>query len=427
MPSGTRLPIILLTAAYLVAEVAFNAGLFRLLAGAPSLDDLETYKLYGRLLAATGFALLIFKFITRQILIVGLAATGFYFAEQAIVDRLVDSVDGELRHRAVVAETAIRAHAEGRGHIAGLPLPETLSDRAQSALLAIVPPAVALSGIDLKPFRPAYEAAMMRELRIDNIDKLWRDYSAGVAKLKTAYALYSGDKAAAREDAIDAAWREYRATVPANRGIYRQREIVSNLRSRGIMVGTNFHPDDRGAFERAVGLKFDADTAAAVSLDLPQGLTFVQYASRPEIAAKLQGLPPNLDRRAFTEIVKSRALLTVVSPPPAAYVDGDLREVGQAAALRLVVPTLGLMLSAVFGLVNFLHLLAMLLPILRGGAATSAVDYTIASTATACVAGAMLLLGGRALGELPIWPTLAVESGALAWILQLQAGIGALV
>jgi hypothetical protein len=426
MAVSARLSVIALTAVYLAAEIAFNAGLFRLLADTPSLEDLESYKLYGRLLAATGFALLIFKFVTRRIILVGLAALAFYVAEEVIVDRIVDSVDGEMRHRAVVAETAIRAHSEGRGHIAGLPLPETLSDRSQAALLAIVPPAVALSGIDLKPFRPAYEAAMMREFRIDNIDTLWRDYAAGVAKLKTAYALYSGDKAAAREDAIDAAWREYRAVVPANRGIYRQREIVSNLRARGINVADNFHPDDRGAFERAVGNKFDADMEAAASPDLPRGLSFAQYAARPEIAAKLQGFAPDLDRRAFMNILRERALHSVVSPPASAYVDGDLREIGQAAALRLVVPTLGLMLSAVFGLLNLAHLIAMVLPLVRNKT-TSIVDYTLAGTATVGVAGAMLLLGGRALGELPIWPALAAESGALAWILQIQAGIGALV
>lgn len=406
--------LVLLTSAYLLLELSFNARLLDVAGGAPNAADLEGVEFFGRILSGIGAALLIWKLAHKHVrrdnygllmlcclMVVPLVFVG----QRLLIDYLVDRSDGEQRQRAVLVATLRVAAQQNVVQFRGLDMDdETKASPAGKTLLTVFP--ALFYGAD-KVHESVEKhltdvVAGAAHAQIGGPQKAYNDFYLPVANeirrmYNDQYVPASNKFSAAEAGAKspDQAWHEYMSELenrridPYGANEMQRRVVIKRLRKSGVHVHDDFQLGDEEAFRAAFpstrrSFSDRVSQALGFKSNLPPGLSFAQFAShkdirsvalsrikqrRPDLAIQaapdLNASEDDFNRRVYDPMVKDfvQQRVRALTGQAEMYVkDKAFAEQGREAVRAMLVPPLALGLSLFFGLLNLVGLLASLVP-----------------------------------------------------------------
>lgn len=277
--------MILLTAGYLIMELAFNASLLDVAGQGASPDEVDHVETFGRCISAVAVILALFGTLLKNwfrgrtstmglIFKTGIMAAivfpMIFFGEQTLIDSLAKRSNGAQRRNAywmalmgksllngeidldgVTIGTGENRRPEGKAFVALLPFwGSTIKDVCQKAgqVMPFVAKKTAVRAIGQPEnfYKKVYLASLQQ------IHDLYNN------KYVPGSNAYARTVAGASKQA-DRAWNEYKEALIINGG-YTPNNIPWLLRSkvrrmvqkRGVPVPKNWHPADRGTFRRVV-------------------------------------------------------------------------------------------------------------------------------------------------------------------------------
>lgn len=402
----------LLTATYLVFEMAFNARLLDVVGGGAEPDQIHAIEVYGRSLSGIAAALWVLqlmlwmrgKWPTKVPLLVILLACGTtgvltYIGLQKYVDSLVAERDAAYRRNAVSLVLIQQGLISGRAELGGFEDDPQLFSRPEGkAFLALLPSlAVAIERLDDK-IRDGKRQLIQLEIgrkvggpggyqkkwiqAIEESQKQWRRYSGAV--------LPDADQEVTRQQ--DKAWGDYladlgkRGWTPSSVPGYARGTVVKKVRGR-VPVPADWNPADEATFREAVEtrvrreLRRHGDGSVVVrGQRIPPGLSYDAFLAHPAIQAELRDklqLPPGTriksdygraDRfqaELYEPFLQHQAAThkEYDAPVEAFELGGKYREKGEDAARVALVPPIALFFSLLGAIGHMGKLLYLLLKV----------------------------------------------------------------
>ena len=272
------LGLCVITAIYLLFELAFNARLLDVVGGAATFEQIHHIEIYGRLLSGTAIALVVLQLLMSRRLrsptgspgVLGIVfwclLTGgvSYIALQIVVDVLVERSSPEFRRQSLNLILVQRALVDGSALLEGLDDDPKLYARPEGkAFLALFP--VLATSVDRLQEKMRDAKLMLVRQQIDRTlggaGGYYRKYEEAMNELRQQWTRYATGRSIEADNEVarqqDAAWNDYLrdlrrygwtpATVPPK---YRSR-IVKKVHSR-VPVPTSWDPSDKSTFHAAV-------------------------------------------------------------------------------------------------------------------------------------------------------------------------------
>jgi hypothetical protein len=439
------------TLAYLVCESSFASVLLRACGAGAGLAAVHGLERSGRTLSGIALGLLVWGawFLggsrladTKRKALVSFVATlavciaVMFQVQSALVDHLVDGMDGKQRREAVFLAVAASGIGHGDMQLRGLELgADELRSPGGMTLLSLIPllassiPDVEQQGRDAlrQAIRNRVVGCAPGEACIGSFDRFaneaWRpmlkrvaDAYAGYAKADDEWGKAIGrNLGAAQQKAWDGYQKEMRyrnhldiARLTPNVAA----EVRSEIQAMGIPVSDTWRPDDANGFYDAIAKsvhadadkQFDDGMRQQLGDTLPHGLKAEQFFQQPVIQKRLldaSGLGKWMDslpyattegamRKLYDSLVEKvvdQQVSALVLPPEEYAPGGSHADEGREAAERLWVPPLALAFSllgslghAVKTLVLALMLKGVRKPVALGVAAAVMVAAWIAGT-----------------------------------------------
>ena len=372
--------VAIVSIAYLIAEVSFNARLLDLMVGVPSQCELDGIELFGRVLSGIGLGMLVWKASARfhQLRLTALLGLCLctiplaYRLQSELVRYLVDHSSGLERRAADAMLLLARSVASNRAEIAGLEEVFQLHERASGKTFLALLPVFGLGSLALQKGLDQGLPSLADNMVRGSLGDSKRYYNETYVNLRDRY-------------------------VKFYRGAY------SNAAGAAVAVEENpeLKQTKRGAkaiddYNRLVH-EFLGPNAK-----VPPGLPWPQFIARPEVYLKFtaqlaQPIDPqcklNFDwdeethrRCAFDYAIRTKTdeLTTKLRGDIAAYGDGGRYErEGRERYQAVVVPAIALCLSLCFGTLNFLVLAAEFLKAGFRAANHPAISRSIVGSAVA--------------------------------------------
>lgn len=315
LSTATLVFLILLTALYLVFELAFNARLLDVVGGGASTQDVHHIEVSGRMLSGIAVALVVLQLLLTWrarrmrlghkafppmwgvLLLCGLTIGGVYLGLQKMVDGIVASRSAEFRRQALNITLIQKAIVDGRVQLAGMEqdsglyaLPEgkaflalfpamaasvhELDRKIEHAKLTLIAEHVGNQAGGIQGYYNSYRQAM------DGVAKQWRDYS----KLPSV----SIDVDAEVTKQHRKAWNDYlsdlgqRGWTPSTVPSAYEGRVRQSVRKR-VPVSSNWDLRDEAGFRAAIDHKVRS-----------------RIGKVPEVRVRGQRIQPGLSQAAFT-------------------------------------------------------------------------------------------------------------------------------
>ena len=333
----TALIMLVLTAAYLVFELGFNARLLDVVGGHATHEEVDRIEKYGRIISGVALTLLFWGFQIKKsianhspaFLIPKLALTALvvisavFFGQKALIDFFVDNSSAVTRARASVLVPISQLIRNSEFDLAGMDVPisafgepEGKTFVATFALQALAVPNLydKLKGQEDEIFRLSIESVR------GTADKSFADYQESVRALASRYSseYLPGVQIYQREIAHiperqRVAWRDYTEKLeyrtlfggvkrisPSQVPRHKWPEVRAKVQAQNIPVGSDWRPDDQGGFNAAIDSRVRSEAAmtfrqrsvAALGPDGGEGLapnlTFDQWTAAPAIQQQWQ-------------------------------------------------------------------------------------------------------------------------------------------
>lgn len=425
LPLGTLLFLIVLTALYLLVELAFNARLLDVVGGGASTDEIHRIEISGRLLSGLAAALFVLQYLLKRradaakgrrprlripvpsgwfgmLLCCCLTVGGVYAGLQALVDHYVEQssptfrrqalnivliqqaiVDGRVRLTGLERDPKLFASPEGKAFLALFPVMaasvEQLDTKIEHAKLQLIGEHIGNEVGGPKGYYESYRKA------IQSVHGQWEKYDQGTRKANS----YNVEDTI--EQRHNQAWNNYLrdlgkqgwtpSTVPPN---FHDR-VRRKVRQGGAPVPADWELNDEAGFRAAVarevrrktsGKKHEVKVRGQV---IPPNLSFAEFVRHSAIQAELRDrlqLPrnvvvpatvanPEAFRRQLYEPMrtsKARQELAKYDAPLATFADdGKNAEQGKDAARAALVPPIALGFSLLGAITHFSKLVYLLL------------------------------------------------------------------
>jgi len=399
------MPLIALTAIYLVCELAFNARLLDVVGSGASHSDIATVETYGRALSSIAVALVVLQLMMRRtrqhpqsaapvaqspsgrrlaiVVSCGVAAALTYAGLKALVDHLVEQTPPQARRTAMTLVLLQQALLDGRAQLAGLNEDrELLGTPAGKAFLALFP-AMAMSVQNVDAKLQAGKLQLLRaklEAASGGVQHVYNSYRAGAARIAGAYERHYAPASAqilGVDEEIDRAhrkaWADYAAKLAKQRlhpndvPIYLHHRVRQQVINAGVPVERSWQPHDEPGFRRAVASKVRSriDAVKKRFSGIPPGLSYPAYFAHPSVQAQIRAaakLPDGITvkpayasaeqfmREVYTPMIEreaARELARLDAPVEQFASGGELEQRGLDGARALLVPPLALFFSLV--------------------------------------------------------------------------------
>jgi hypothetical protein len=472
-----------LTPAYLIIELAFNARLLDVTAGTANQQEIDHIETWGRLISGAALTIGIWGIIfarfnkssATDVVPALLISTIFcfgaaYLIQEAIIQSVVRNSSGPARRAATTLVLTTHMIAEGNIILHGLEIGEDRFSSPQGKAFLSLLPFVALSTSDLDKkigdaLRQMVETRVTRVLgsaghhynnvvlpSIREITDSYNQYARGVNSYSDAIISIPNRQ----QEYWDSYVRKLREdgrgmrpdTVPAAYHV-RVRRMVTE---RGLDIPLNWHPNDRATFNDAVRRKVEREAAAAydsgmqnsLGTILPKNLDKNSFAGHPAIQRRWReatrmpnSIPLTIDMTAekyaadYHPIILheevQRQLEPFIAPADTFEGEGVNAARGRNAMKALAVPPIALGFSLIGALVHLFkttnYLARIVFPIVPGALRTP-----ILLSATIALAGSAFLFP-NAVSTSPAFEYLSartrdslglVPAESARWVIQAQ-------
>jgi hypothetical protein len=392
--------MLLLTACYLVVELAFNARLLDVVGGQATPAEISAIEKWGRLISGIALTLAVWgsvilplamrSYAARVLLLpmCALAASiciGITWAEERrLIDKIVSLSDGELRRTALQLRIISFAALNGNLPIGDIDLGGRESRLPSAkAFLAIFPDFVLLypkvhSMLTALVSDPRMPDAIGDASDLLSAREVWNTiYQPYLDKLRTIYnQKYLGGSRRFREalDAVPALeaqkWKLYvdqlsqKDLTPEQARPFRA-SVVAALRQRGLELPDDWDPADQQTFFDAVAARvrseatenFATASTKLLGSPVPPELSWQKFCEQPAIMSKFQTLTAtskpiscdmtfaDFETKVYPGYVRSNGSLVLVQalrPPEEFNDEGPLAAIGRRAMEGIVVPPIAL-------------------------------------------------------------------------------------
>lgn len=402
---------------YLIVELSFNARLLDVVGGTPTADEVDSIEKFGRIISGLALAIAMWVWVVLPrsvrkgysiaktafwLLISGiLCISTAYFTERWLIDSMVDGSSAEERYVAVNVRLLSQALLTNNVEIIGLSLTkEQFTSPEGKTFLALLPLLVStIKDVDQKIKTKKLE--LIRSVVDHSMGGLYVTYNRYVDSNTEIKNLYNKLYVQASEQYLAAirsiperqkqAWSDYTRALLKKRlspgkipKRYWQR-IRDEVRfGAGINVPSNWNPNDRYAFYRAVEDKIIKEANARFTQEMERringgqyvkpNLNFLEFASSSAVQEKwrsLLHLPPSVrlrpdipnpdifNKEVYEPAVQSISmeLLKIYDAPVHDFADGQpLEHFGKDGMRAVIVPPIALMFSIVGALVHIFKL-----------------------------------------------------------------------
>lgn len=416
---GSELLLVLLTCAYLLFELAFNARLLDVAGGKPDKQALDHIELLGRLLSGVGLTLVLWRWmahsgagvftsVSRLIGIGIVLVPSVYFGQKLLIDEIVDSASTKQRATAALSSQIPVALLWDAVTLKGLELSTEVWITAEGKTFLALLPLLAYNSPDLiesveKQLRPLVTRVVQE--RVGTPGENYNQYYLPVANEIRGHwnkdyraASLAIANATAQHGTADDLWRDYMIEIgqqpftDESATTAQRAAVIKRLRQRGVNVPDHWQLYDRVGFEAALpshggGTEFrqQMDIFLGHPTSLPPGLSWVEFSNHPDLQKylkkKLQSKLPGV------ELTKGKISLdadiqtfesTIFTPHVKKIIDQEVTriklpeqsygpknqnfEFGSQAMRAVIVPPIALAFSLAFGLSNLAGLVALLVP-----------------------------------------------------------------
>lgn len=405
--------LLLLTLIYLSVELAFNARLLDVVGGAPTVDEVDSIEVFGRLISGVAVALVLLQFLMsfRQksknkmpswlgvFFLCVLTIALVFVSLKVLVDSLVESSSGAFRKDSVSLVLIQQALVHGDVKLDGLIEDSKLFSKPEGrAFLALFPiMAISLDRLDERIHDAKLKMLKQHLAReIGGTQRYYETYTEAIKAAQAEWVKYRGipvigDVDATIESQHNKAWAKYLSdlrrydwtpsTVP---NAYRNR-VINKVRSQ-TPVPKNWDLTDESAFHDAVASKVRKKVSVmGVTINgrrIPPGLDWDSFLAHPSIQEKLRSqlrLPKDVKVKSvytaetFEAEIFERMLsynanreLVVYESPSETFEDGGSNtSIGKESARAVIVPPIALffsLLGAIGHMAKFAYLIAHLTP-----------------------------------------------------------------
>lgn len=406
---------VLVTVAYLLVELAFNARLLDVVGAAVSAEEIHRIEIYGRMLSSFAAGLLAWQILlgtrnrmvasgkasaARLMMVVAItaAAAGTYLGIQTFVDSKIDGTTAEFRRTSVFLALVQKAMVDGRVVIDGLAGGSEVFAKPEGKAFLGVFPLMAASVDDLE----SKVATAINQLVRDQVSSrlggpagYYDGYRKGVHKIAAKYEDYSKMPTPGQIEAIahrkaDEAWEEYvgdlakRGWTPAKVPYFAQGRVIAKVRSK-IDVPKDWNTWEEGVFRGAVIRKVRSSTPTSARFNgqtIPAGLSWASFFAHPVIQRELRDqmrLPAGIEvrpqyasgeqfrREIFNPAVSRLASLEIArfKAPVKTYEAGGANfQQGVTAAKAVILPPIALGCSMAGGITHAAKLVVLLVLLL---------------------------------------------------------------
>lgn len=402
--------LVLLTAAYLFFELAFNARLLDVVGGNACSEEIHAIEVFGRSLSGIAVSLLVLQGLLvlrnrcgtpgwgMMTALCVLAAGIVYVSLERLTDYLVASSSPEFRHASQNIVLVQRALVEKKVRLDGLADDEAVYSRPEGkAFLALFP----VMAVSVDRLEEKIRDAKLDLIRVQVSDQLggperyYNDYAKAVKQAAEQWKRYEAagnSQGPDMETRQNKAWNDYlkdlrrhgwsQYTIPDR---YRDR-VLRKVQSK-IPVPSDWDLADEEVFRVAVARRVDesARTGAAnvryQGKTIPTGLAWPAFFAHPVVQGDLRekfGLPKQVvlqptyrsgdhfERDVFDPMVQATALreLRAYDAPAIDFANsGRYAERGREMARAAIVPPLALFFSLLGALTHLSKLLYLALKV----------------------------------------------------------------
>ncbi len=405
----TALLMLLLTAAYLVVELAFNARLLDVVGSLEGGEAVEGIEKYGRLISGTAVALLVlgkilgnaakkgkgpvgyFFSLFTIALFCGTAMVAVYVGQKKLVDTLVQNSSDENRRRAAVLVPMGKLIKTGVVGVPGLELTEADYETAAGKTFLATFPLQTMSHPSLFQslegnVQAIFQAFSEQERKYG--DGFYGAYKESIVALKKQYDGPYSTASRQYQNALgpelmrhqNQAWRDYERKLQGQRRNLRPdnvppaywRQVRNDVRGMDVPVGDNWAPSDRTGFNAAIATRVRNEALRTfrdksmqelkLSTPLDPVLEFDDFLRHAAIQGKWKAslrLEPKIPLRAGLEsgpfqteiylpaVANDTATLMRKNYAPAAQYGprGGYRKTGEDSYRALIVPPIALVFS----------------------------------------------------------------------------------
>ena len=421
-PTTKSTLLVLLTIAYLLFELSFNARLLDAAGGLPKQRTLDELEVFGRVLSGVGLSLILWRFmgatsqgtaagIGRLIAIGVITIPVVFWAQRALLDWIVDSSTTQQRASAVLASQIPVALIWQAADIEGLALaPEALARPEGKTFLAVLPLLAFYSPDLLRAAHAQIDKLVTRVVRrqVGSAEEVYSKHYLPMAnqlrsQFNNDYLPASAKMAAAssKQGSTEQLWRVYldevgRQPFTASSATPAQRaSVINSLHKRGVNVPETWRLDDRDGFIAALpghesGQRYSARMKEIFGpgTNLEPGLSWEAFSShadvqkrvRAQLAAAYPNIPltvkkiplgagvPEFHQVVYRPLIDSLEQRQIIRLrlPVSSYAQGrDNYEMGRRAMRAMVAAPIALSFSLFFGLTN---LAGMVSACVRGSA-----------------------------------------------------------
>jgi succinate dehydrogenase/fumarate reductase cytochrome b subunit len=276
---GSGLLLVLLTCAYLLFELAFNARLLDVAGGKPDKQALDHIELLGRLLSGVGLSLVLWRWmahagagvltsLSRLIGIGIVIVPSVYFGQKLLIDEIVDSASTKQRATAALSSQIPVALLWDAVTLKGLELSTQVWSTAEGKTFLAVLPLLAYNSPDLiesveKQLRPLVTRVVQE--RVGTPGENYNQYYLPVANEIRGHwnkdyraASLAIANATAQHGTADDLWRDYMIEIgqqpftDESATTAQRAAVIKRLRQRGVNVPDHWQLYDRVGFEAAL-------------------------------------------------------------------------------------------------------------------------------------------------------------------------------
>lgn len=408
--------ITVITLLYLIVELAFNARLLDVVGGMPTADEVSSIEKAGRFISGTALAIAVWGLrvlphsakrgwtITRTciwLFVSGAACILFaYFAEQCLINRIVDSSSARERYVAVNVKMLSQAFVTNNVEIDKVSLTrEQFASPEGKSFLALFPFfAFTIDGVDQKI--STKKAVLIRNMVSDKMGSLHVTYNRYVDSNVEIKKLYNNEYLKGTEqylavlrsipDRQRQAWNNYeldlrqKRLTPGNVPRMYWGRVRDGVQSTGVNVPYSWNPGDRQTFCLAVADKITKQADGRYNEEMSKrlggsgrvkpNLPFIEFALSPTVQEQWRkslhfpaGVPLRPDisnpatfsKEVYEPIlgVLSREQIKKYDAPVAEFGNGmRLAQFGKEGMRAIVVPPIALFFSIVGALVHIFKL-----------------------------------------------------------------------